>query len=146
MIFRTVRGVTPSERLSVSFPPRLARYWRVELRNENDSPLAAVKLRLSMTPRRIVFREEPGRTYRLLYGQSEAPAPQYDLAQSVPEETLRAAPLLASVAPERTNLDWIDPRPWSERHGTVLWAATIFAVLILSLAAVRALRQPEESS
>jgi hypothetical protein len=146
MIFRTVRGVTPSERLSVSFPPRLARYWRVELRNENDSPLAAVKLRLSMTPRRIVFREEPGRTYRLLYGQSEAPAPQYDLAQSVPEETLRAAPLLASVAPERTNVDWIDPRPWSEKHGAVLWAATILAVLILAFAAVRALRQPEESS
>jgi Protein of unknown function (DUF3999) len=143
VIFRTVRGSTPAERLSVSFPPRRARYWRVELRNENDPPLAAIQLRLSMTPRRIVFREEPGRTYRLLYGQSETPAPQYDLAQAVPEEALRAAPLIASAAPEQTNANWIDPRPWSEKHSAVLWLATILAVLILGLAAVRALRQPE---
>jgi hypothetical protein len=143
VIFRTVRGTTPAERLSVSFAPHRARYWRIELRNENDPPLSAVRLRLSMTPRRIVFRQEPGRSYRLLYGQSEAPAPQYDLAQAVSEETLRAAPLLASAADERTNGDWVDPRPWSEQHGAVLWVATLLAVLILCLAAVRALRQPE---
>jgi len=143
VIFRTVRGLTPAERLSVVFPPRRGRYWRIELRNENDPPLTAVRLRLSMTPRRLVFRQEPGRTYRLLYGQSEAPPPQYDLPQTVSEETLRAAPLLASAAHEQTNVDWIDPRPWSEKHGAVLWFATVLAVLILSLAAVRALRQPE---
>jgi hypothetical protein len=96
-----------------------------------------------MTPRRLVFRQEPGRTYRLLYGQSEALPPQYDLPQTVSEETLRAAPLLASAAHEQTNLDWIDPRPWSEKHGAVLWFATILAVLILGLAAARALRRPE---
>ncbi|MDE3136908.1 MAG: DUF3999 family protein [Acidobacteriota bacterium] len=143
VIFRTVRGSTPAERLSVAFLPRRARYWRVELRNENDPPLAAMQLRLSMTPRRIVFREESARSYRLLYGQSEAPAPQYDLAQAVSEETLRAAPLVASVGEEQTNADWVDPRPWSEKHSTVLWVATLLAVLILGLAAVRALRQPE---
>ncbi len=142
VIFRTVRGSTPAERLSVTFPPRRARYWRVELRNGNDPPLAAVQLRLSMTPRRIVFREEPGRTYLLLYGQSEAPPPQYDLAQSVSEETLRAAPVLANAAAEQTNANWIDPRPWSEKHSAVLWVATILAVLILGFAAVRALREP----
>ena len=143
VIFRTVGGSTPAERLSVAFAPRRGRYWRIELRNENDPPLAGVRLRLSMTPRRLVFRQEPGRTFRLLYGQSEAPSPQYDLPQTVSEETLRAAPLLASVAREQTDVDWIDPRPWSEKHGAVLWLATILAVLILGLAAVRALRAPE---
>jgi hypothetical protein len=143
VIFRTVRGSIPAERLSVYFPPRRARYWRVKLRNENDPPLAGVQLRLSMTPRRIVFRQEPGRTYRLLYGQSEASAPQYDLAQAVPQETLREAPLIATTAPEQMNAIWIDPRPWSEKHGAVLWVATLLAVLILGLAAIRALRQSE---
>jgi hypothetical protein len=142
-IYRTVHGTLPAERLSVTFPPRRARFWRVELRNENDPPLAGLRLRLSMTPRRIVFREEPARSYRLLYGQSEAPAPQYDLAQAMSEETLRAAPLIASVAGEQTNADWVDPRPWSEKHSAVLWVATLLAVMILGLAAVRALRQQE---
>jgi hypothetical protein len=143
IVFRTARDSTPTERLSVAFPPHRDRYWRVELQNENDPPLTAVRLRLSMTPRRIVFRQQPGRAYRLLYGQSEAAAPQYDLGQTLSEQTLRAAPVLASAASEHTNVDWIDPRPWSEKHAAVLWIATLLAVLILGLAAVRALRRPE---
>ena len=54
-----------------------------------------------------------------------------------------AAPLIATASPEQTNANWIDPRPWSEKHSAVLWAATLLAVLILGLAAVRALRQSE---
>lgn len=140
-IFRTARDSTPTERLNVAFPPHRDRYWRVELRNGNDSPLAAVRLRLSMTPRRLVFRQEPGQQYRLLYGQSEAEAPRYDLARTASEQTLRTVPLLASAANEQTNVDWMDPRPWSEKHAAVLWLATLLAVLILGLAAARALRR-----
>lgn len=143
IIFRTARGATPDERLNVAFRPRRARYWRVELRNENDPPLAAVRLRLSMAPRRIVFRAEPGRSYRLLYGDSEADASQYDLAKTVSRETLRAAPPVAKTGAERSNAGWVDPRPWSEKHAAVLWVATLLALLLLAWAAWRALRRPQ---
>lgn len=142
MISRVVRDGERESTLSVGFPAVRSRLWRVELENESDPPLAGVKLRLSMMPQRIIFRQRPGRAYLLLYGQSEASQPSYDLAETVPENDLRAAPLVASVEAEQTNLAWVDPRPWTEKHASVLWLATIVAVLILGLAAVRAIRRP----
>lgn len=130
------------KRTSVGFPSVRSRLWRVRLQNESDPPLSNVKLRLSMTPQRIVFRQEPGRHYRLLYGESEARPSQYDLAQTATGAGLRAAPLVASLGPEHTNADWVDPRPWTEKHASVLWVATILAALILGLAALRAARRP----
>jgi hypothetical protein len=142
MISRFLRDGERESTLSVAFPAIRSRLWRVELENESNPPLAGVKLRLSMTPQRIIFRQRPGRAYLLLYGQSEASQPSYDLAETVPENDLRAAPLVASVEAEQTNLAWVDPRPWTEKHAAVLWLATIVAVLILGLATIRAIRRP----
>jgi hypothetical protein len=129
-------------RMGVVFPAVRSRLWRVELHNESDLPLANVKLRLSMTPQRIIFWQRPGRSYLLLYGQSQVPEPEYDLAQTVPTINLRAAPLLATAEARQTNPAWVDPRPWSEKHAAVLWLATIVAALLLGLASIRAIRRP----
>lgn len=142
VILRVHRHGHVETRTSVGFPSVRTRLWRVQMQNQSDPPLADVQLRLSMTPQRIVFRQRPGRRYRLLYGQIEAQPPQYDLAQTVAGGSLGAAPVVATLGPRRTNTDWVDPRPWSEKHASVLWAATVLAALILGLAAFRAVRRP----
>lgn len=73
------------------FPEDSARYWRVEVENGSDAPLADFKVQLGMAARRVVFRQLPGRTYQLPYGQSEAKEPQYDLRQTVTSEQIRDA-------------------------------------------------------
>ncbi len=134
-------GETKSK-LSVGFRPVRSPLWRVEVENESDPPLANVRLRLSMTPQRIVFRQLPGRQYWLLYGESIVLKPRYELAQTVGRSALHAAPLLATAGARQSNRDWIDPRPWTEKHPAVLWVATILAGLLLALAALRAVRRP----
>jgi len=47
------------------------RYWRVEILNGNDSPLANVQLSASMVPRLILFRPAAGHSYRLAYGNEK---------------------------------------------------------------------------
>jgi hypothetical protein len=127
------------ERLKVTFPETQARYWRVEVLDRNDPALVGVRVRLFTTPRRVVFRAEAGRRYRLLYGNSRADAPQYNLARIVDAKSLESAEP-ARLGAEEGNASYADPAPWSERHPIVLWAALAIAVLALGALAVRALR------
>jgi hypothetical protein len=79
-VFRFHQRDKLQESLCVSFGEvQGKRYWRVEVMNGNDPPLTGARPALYTTPRHIVFRQEPGRAYRLLYGQSEAKAPHYEL-------------------------------------------------------------------
>jgi hypothetical protein len=140
-IYRIRREDSQQESLRLDFGETTARYWRVEVANGTE-PLAGVRLRLYMTPRRIVFRQQPGRRYRLLYGQSEAAPPEYDLAQTVAASELPTAPLAAGLGAEEINSAWVDPRPWTERQPAVLWLAMALAAAILGYAALRAHRRP----
>ena len=94
-----------------------------------------------MTPWRVIFRQELGHSYRLLYGNSRARAPEYDLAKFTDRKALEAA-APGSLGPEELNAGYADPRPWSERHPQVLWLALGLAVVVLGALAVRALRHP----
>ncbi|MGH9792868.1 MAG: DUF3999 family protein [Candidatus Acidiferrales bacterium] len=127
------------ERLCVTLPETYGRYWRVELMDRNDPPLQALRITLHTVPRHALFRAEPGRSYRLLYGNERAPAPQYSLGQLIdPAEIASAARITVGAA---TAVDApADPLPWTERHPYVLWAAAIFAAAVLGLLALRALR------
>jgi hypothetical protein len=46
----------------------------------------------------------------------------------------------ATLGAEDVNSAWVDPSPWTERHGAVLWVALVLAVIILGAVAVRTLR------
>lgn len=119
------------------FSENSARYWRVEVENGSDPPLANAKVQLYMAARNVVFRQLPGRTYQLLYCQSEAKEPQYDLTQTVTAEQIRDASPASGVGTERINMSWTDPRPWTDRNSMVLWIATILAAILLAFAALR---------
>lgn len=129
------------EWLQVGFGGGWSLHWRVHVMNGNNSPLAAARVILYMTPRRLIFRAEPARHYLLLYGQSEAKPPQYDLERTVKVEDFQTLPA-ATLGGEQMNDDYEDPRPWSERHPAVLWIAVIIAAGLLGAAALRSLRAP----
>jgi hypothetical protein len=107
--------------------------------NRSDAALAGVTLALAGTPRRVVFRAEPGRGYRLLYGNPRAALPEYELARVTRAADLEAA-AAATVGPGVRNSAWADPAPWTERHPAVLWGALLATMAILGWLAVRALR------
>jgi hypothetical protein len=139
-IYRFQEAGTQKESLSVQLYEQWTSYLRIHIVNGNDPPLKDLRVALFMTPRNIVFRQEPARRYSLLYGQSEAKAPQYDISQTVNEEQMRAAQAAEGIGAEEMNTAWTDPRPWTEQHQAVLWIAAIFTAILLAFTALRSLR------
>jgi hypothetical protein len=109
------------------------------VRNGNDAPVADLSPTLYMTSRRIVFRQEPGGVYRVLYGHSRAEAPRYELARVTAREAIEAA-APARLGAAIVHADYVDGAPWTERHPAVLWSVLAAAVLLLGWLAVRTLR------
>ncbi|MGH9787678.1 MAG: DUF3999 family protein [Candidatus Acidiferrales bacterium] len=136
-------GGAPLESLRVEFSETETRYLRVAVFNRNDPPLENLRAQIFSTPRHLVFRPQPaaaGRSYRLLYGNIVAEKPEYELARLLNTEQLQSAPL-ATLGPEQATLNWADPRPWTEQHPWLLWAALALAVVALGALALRSLRK-----
>lgn len=133
------------EQLRVVFPESSGeRYWRLEIVNGNDPPLSNARAEVRGVPRRMLFLAQPGRTYRVLYGNLAAKSPQYDVAHlfaALPAEPVYA---VASLGIEELNTGYVDPRPFTERHPIVLWVALGIAIAVLGFAALRALRSGPE--
>jgi hypothetical protein len=141
-IYRFRQDDVVQEGLSVGFEysnPE-SRYWRVTIENGNDAPLAGVTAQFLTAPLHILFERKPGRSYRLLYGQSEAEPAQYDLERRLSNKEKDAAVVVA-LGPEEENTAWSDPRPMTEKHEFVLWVFVGLAVLILGYSAVHSLRK-----
>jgi uncharacterized protein DUF3999 len=140
-IYRFLRDNTAEEQLRVFVPSyTTSRYWRITIENGNDAPLPGVTPSIYMTPAHIVFEQQPGHSYRLLYGQSRAVAPQYDLARRTDAKQEDAA-VVGEVGPEEENPDYADPKPWTEKNGYFLWVVVGLAVLLLGYSAIRSLRR-----
>jgi Protein of unknown function (DUF3999) len=142
-IYRYKQGEKQAESLQVTTPfvywkPR---YWRIEILNANDAPLAGVTATLLATPRALLFFPQPSRTYRILYGNDRATQPKYDLARTFDPHAWPEAGA-ATLASEVATANFLDTRPFTERHPYVLWIAFLFAVAALGYAALRALKSP----
>jgi hypothetical protein len=132
------------ERLTVSLPYELttARYWRLAILNGNDPPLAGATPQFYTTPRHIVFEQQLGRSYTLIYGEYRAAAPQYDLERRLDSKQELSA-LTAAVGPEAENSNYSDPRPWTEQHTALLWIVVGLVALAIGFSAIRALKRTE---
>jgi hypothetical protein len=121
------------------------RYWRVEVLNASDAPLPELRLSLTMPLRFVLFHPARGRSYRLIYGNFRAAAPQYDLARTL---HIQANDELArqGLGAEEATSNYADPRPFTERHPNLLWIALAIAVALLGYAALRAMRTPDSAS
>ncbi len=119
-----------------------SRFLRVEVVNRSDAPLTDARLALLLNPRNIVFRPQAGSSYRLLYGNQRAAAPDYDLARTLHlSEQKNLA--LGSLGPEGPTENYADPRPFTERHPSAVWVALGVAILLLGMGAMRALRSAQ---
>jgi hypothetical protein len=143
-IFRYKVGEKLEESLRVSFPENWGgRYWRVEILNGNDAPLTETTLSLNMIPRFVFFQPAEGRSYRMIYGNAAAVAPQYDLSRIFHFQGKPSGSIVIA-GPEEGTSNYADPRPYTERHPNILWSALGVAVILLAYAAFRALRTPAE--
>jgi Protein of unknown function (DUF3999) len=121
-----------------------SRYWRVDVFNQNDAPLEALTARLRMNSRSVYFEQKAGQNYRLIYGNARAATPHYDLERLVNAEgkgKLALAPIV-ELGSEELTANYLDPRPFTERHPNVLWVALGIAVALLAFAAMRSLKSP----
>ncbi len=141
-IYRYRRGDAQLEQLSVMVPhgARQVHYLRVEIVNGNDAALVGGAPKLYVTPQHLVFEQQPGRSYTLIYGQERAAAARFDLGRLLDAKQMAAA-VPGQLGPEVVNAEWVDPRPWTETHDIFLWLVLLVAVILLGYAAVRSLRK-----
>jgi hypothetical protein len=141
-IYRYRQADAQQEQLAVTVSNGSAesRYLRVEIVNSNDAPLVEAAPKLYITPQHIVFEQQPGRSYRLIYGQERSEAAQYDLGRRETAAQMAAA-VAGQLGPEEINSGWVDPRPWTETHDIFLWLVLLAAVMLLGYAAVRSLQR-----
>ena len=117
------------------------RALRVRLRNRDDRPLDVRTARVRVPVERVVFEAAGSRTYRLVYGSTEAP-PEFDLARTVGDvgawaAGAREAPL---GAPRRLAAAAGEEVPWTERHPALLWAGLVAVVVALGALTWRGVR------
>ncbi len=128
--------------LSFAFPEGRGRYWRLVVYNRDDAPLRNLRADLLATPRYVSFRARPGAHYRVIFGNPRAAAPEYDFAASTsPDE--RAHARLATLGQYGNAMKpttALVPRPWTETHAGIVWAALLLAVVVLAWIALRAMR------
>lgn len=117
------------------------RYWRVEVLNGSDVQLSGVRLSVLMPQRFVLFHAATDRSYRMVYGNSRATAPDYDLGRTLQLPAAETMPH-PSLGAEEVTSNYVDPSPFTERHPNLLWVALGLAVILLGYAAVRALRAP----
>jgi hypothetical protein len=144
-VYRFAQGGRDCEQLTVPIAGPTGRYLRVEIANGNDKPLPGVTPELYIATQQIAFDQNPGRSYRLLYGDTVAKTPQYDLSRRIDAQQIAAA-FPAQTGSEEVNADWVDPRPWTETHKFVLWFGVALAVLLIGYAAIQSLRRSTEAT
>jgi hypothetical protein len=138
-IYRFREGGKLKESLRILVPETFARFWRIEIINANDQPLADTHMQFTGFPRQLVFPVQPSHSYRLLYGNLKAAQTQYDFGR-VFDHTEKKVLLLAQLGAEELTGNYADPRPFTERHPNLLWVALGLAIVLLVYAALRALR------
>jgi hypothetical protein len=94
-----------------------------------------------MPLRFVLFHPTANRSYRLIYGNLRANAPQYDLARTLEIPPFEAM-FRANLGPAEPTSNYVDPRPFTERHPNLLWIALGLAVILLGYAALRAFATP----
>lgn len=145
-IYRYKEGDKEAESLRVfSHETWHQRFWRIEVINGNDAPLAGAQPTLLTIPYFILFYPQPRHSYRLIYGNPAAKLPQYDLLRTF---DIHAEPnaKIAGLSEEEATANYLDPRPYTERHPDLLWFALVIAVVLLAFVAFRALHNPAATS
>lgn len=121
-----------------------ARYFRLEIANGDDPPLAGLRVTALAQPRTLLLPSGFRPPYRLLYGNPRVRAPRYDFAAIPPDELPRDRARPGRLGAEAENREFEPPedtRSFAERHPVVVQAALVLAALAVAGAGLLALRR-----
>ena len=138
---RITRGgvLITNENVSVKIMVGSDRYT-LTIDNGDNPPIMGITAEPQAVERRVYFDPQGKTALRLYYGDERLSAPEYDYARFF---HLDASPAQAQLASGSHNPHYAgrpDERPWSDRHAVILWAAMLFAVIVLAALALQGLR------
>jgi hypothetical protein len=128
-----------TEDLALGFCTSKERRVLIEVDNGDNTPLTVERVEPQSLERRIYFDPAGKTAIKLYYGDEKLPSPEYDYARFFHKEVDATQ---VAIGAESQNPDYTgrpDERPWSERHGWVLWGAMILAVAVLAILALKGL-------
>ncbi|MNW64366.1 hypothetical protein D3C74_426450 [compost metagenome] len=110
---------------------------RIVIHNQDDAPIALSGLKLECLLDRLVFAVDGAQPYRLLYGNAEAAAPQYDIVnfkdylagENRPLARLGAAELQQAPEAAIANTSWFQSRLG---FNIVIIAVSLLLILFLA--------------
>ncbi len=117
---------------TVDYPETQARYLKIVIENENNSPLTISGVTVSGVPRKITFSANPDAKYTLYLGNARIESPSYDIAQ-VFSYMDRSSFIPVSLGPIIENPDYKpgSDLPMTERYPLILWGAIALMILML---------------
>lgn len=137
VIYRYETGRFSGKNLMASFPEVRTRKLRVEIFHYDDRPLAVSSLKAFGYARRLRLKSPAAGSYSLRYGNPNASAPRYDLAELSTYLDKTGVPEL-SLGERTENPGYTAPaKPWSEEHPWALRAALAVVMLLLGAVVLR---------
>lgn len=139
VVYRTKHREKATESLVVESIHAPYRYLQFRIFNGDNPPIRLDGVTLFRRDTSLVFEASPGRTCRLIGGNARAGAASYDLARAIQGvdqlkvPAVGLGPLLSMKQKEQL-------RPWTERHGAIIWAVLILAVIVMLLLIIRGLK------
>jgi len=121
-------------KLEIDYPESNFRYLKLTIFNKDNKPINITGVSVSGILRKLLFKYEPSKTYKLYYGNSKAYYPEYDIEALFPYLEIKGLsqatlgnqiknPLFEKISPP--------PSPFTERYPWLLPLVLIIIVLIL---------------
>jgi hypothetical protein len=121
------------------FSPRIARKFQVIIQNHDNQPLTIEDVRLTGYSYQLIARFTEPATYFLVYGNSSAQAPRYDISRFQLPET--AAALTFGLEMKTTEGILVPKQPLIG-NSRWLWGILVVMVLGIGWFSIRMLKQP----
>ncbi len=116
-IFRYNTSRFQGEKLKLNFSRSKTRYLKVVIDNKDNTPLTLKDLRVFYPIHRVYFQADPGKSYRLYYGNSRAEKVEYDLEKYFPYLD-KSESVEAQLSGQKENGSFVTPeekKPLTER-------------------------------
>jgi hypothetical protein len=117
---------------TINYPETQARYLKVAIQNEDNTPLTVSGVTVSGVPRKITFAALPDTSYFLYLGNPRAVQPSYDIAEIftyIDRDSF--IPVSVGSVVENSSYKPGANLPLTERYPWILWVAIALMVLVL---------------
>lgn len=138
-------GGTGPARLTIYAGNQVARRMSVSIANGNDPPLRALRMTALGYQHHVIFEAEPGASYRLLWGNPDATAPAYDLADILAHKGWSVATVVTLGVPASTAISVTNATDWAAwlQKAALPIALAVLCVVLLAVALAAMRTKPE---